>query len=350
MEQKTTKKRILWIDILNVIACMGVLLLHSTNAELHHFGGKISFNWGLGLLTHSFFLWPVDVFFMLSGYTLIRKSILNSGGVKNFFERRLQRLLIPVMAWNIIYMAYSFVCTWKQGLAFDAPLAIIDKFFSFEYNPNMWFFVPLICIYVTIPFVSIFVLNAKRETIKLYLVISLAFAVLAPLESDFSVRTSFQDMFVFGSRFLVYAIAGYYFGNFEIPYGTRRKMYICSLLCIGIMMAGTMVLSLNAPSHYKYFIQYTNVPCTVVAYSVFVFFRYTDWHAVLKKYKIESKYIASLSSLSLGIYLVQKIGFNLLGHVPQLKNNMIVTFLVMYAGCITCVWLIKQIPFIRKIV
>lgn len=79
MEQKN---RILWIDILNVIACMGVLLLHSTNAELHHFGGEISFNWCLGLLTHSFFLWPVDVFFMLSGYTLMRRTILNSGGGK----------------------------------------------------------------------------------------------------------------------------------------------------------------------------------------------------------------------------------------------------------------------------
>ena len=79
MEQIEKKKRIVWIDILNIIACMGVVLLHSTNAELHKFKGEISLNWCLGLFTHSFFLWPVDVFFMLSGYTLIHKSLLVSG-------------------------------------------------------------------------------------------------------------------------------------------------------------------------------------------------------------------------------------------------------------------------------
>lgn len=73
-------KRILWIDMLNVFACMSVLLLHSTNSEIHHFSGHISFNWILGLFTHSFFVWAVNVFFMLSGFTLIRASLFNSGG------------------------------------------------------------------------------------------------------------------------------------------------------------------------------------------------------------------------------------------------------------------------------
>lgn len=86
MEQIEKKKRIVWIDILNIIACMGVVLLHSTNTELHNFKGEISLNWCLGLFTHSFFLWPVDVFFMLSGYTLIHKSLLVSGGGKKILS------------------------------------------------------------------------------------------------------------------------------------------------------------------------------------------------------------------------------------------------------------------------
>ena len=49
------KDRKVWIDILNIIACMGVLLLHSTNGEVHNFTGEITCNWLVGLLTHSFF-------------------------------------------------------------------------------------------------------------------------------------------------------------------------------------------------------------------------------------------------------------------------------------------------------
>lgn len=75
-------KRIIWIDILNIVACMGVLLLHSTNREVHHFTGEISLNWIIGLCTHSFMLWPVNVFFMLSGFTLIKSPIIEQGGGK----------------------------------------------------------------------------------------------------------------------------------------------------------------------------------------------------------------------------------------------------------------------------
>lgn len=78
------KERLVWIDVLNIVACAGVLLLHCTNGQVHGFSGTPSFDWYIGLATHSFFLWPVDVFFMISGFTLVRNALLtndnNSGG------------------------------------------------------------------------------------------------------------------------------------------------------------------------------------------------------------------------------------------------------------------------------
>lgn len=75
MKMRNETERVLWIDVLNIVACMGVVLLHSTNSQVHGFNGNVSFEWAVGLLTHSAFLWPVNVFFMLSGLTLMRKSI-----------------------------------------------------------------------------------------------------------------------------------------------------------------------------------------------------------------------------------------------------------------------------------
>lgn len=290
------------------------------------------------------------MFFLCCLAALCYVTLCLMGGGKFFFVRRLHRLLIPVMSWNVVYMAFALGRVWKNGDAFDAPVEILNKFFSFEYNPNMWFFVPLICVYITMPFVAVFALNAKRETLRMYLLISLAFSVLAPLDSTYSVRTSFLDIYIYGTRFLVYVIAGYYLGRFEISYLTRRRLYICSFLCIGMMIIGTTTLSLFVPSHYKYFIQYTNVPCTILAYSVFVYFRYTNWNSILEKIKIRPQYITKLSSLSLGIYLVQKMGFYMLGHISFLKDNMIMVFPIMYVGCIGIVWLLKQVPVMNKIV
>lgn len=81
--QSISKNRIVWVDALNIVACAGVLLLHCTNGQVHKFSGTPSVDWFIGLFTHSAFLWPVNVFFMLLGYTLVRKSLIiniNSGG------------------------------------------------------------------------------------------------------------------------------------------------------------------------------------------------------------------------------------------------------------------------------
>lgn len=85
-------KHLVWIDVLNIVACAGVLLQHCTNSQVHGFSGTPSLDWYIGLTTHSFFLWPVDVFFMISGFTLVRISILtnnnNSGGDKTVLRQK----------------------------------------------------------------------------------------------------------------------------------------------------------------------------------------------------------------------------------------------------------------------
>lgn len=247
-------------------------------------------------------------------------------------------------------MAFYLVQQYKNGCVSDEPLVLLEKFCSFEYNGHMWFFVPLICIYISIPFLAVFALNSKRHILKLYIIISLLICAFSPLNSDFTVRSSIQDIFIFGTRFTVYAIAGYYFGNYNVCYKTRKAIYGLGGLSIVTMLLGTALLSIYLPSHYNYFIAYTNIPCTILAYSVFIYFRYTDWQFVLGKIRLKSEQVAFMSSLSLGIYLIQNLFFNVFNHIYFLKNNMLLTFVLMYMSCMLTVWLLKQIPIIRKIV
>lgn len=87
-------KRVLYVDILNIIACAGVLLLHSTNGPVHNFNGNVNFDWFIGLFSHSFFLWPVNVFFMLSGITMMRTcyEMTCKGEIKQYYLKRLKAM------------------------------------------------------------------------------------------------------------------------------------------------------------------------------------------------------------------------------------------------------------------
>jgi len=339
--------RIAWVDVLNVIACMGVLLLHSTNKELHDFTGETSLNWLVGLCTHSVMLWPVNVFFMLSGYTLIRESTIQ-GGIIRFYRRRSDRLLMPVMVWNLIYMLIFMLREISNGTMSYSILNLINGFLSFKYNGHMWFFIPLICLYLSMPFLTVFVLNARRDMLKTFILISLVLNSIGCFE--ISHESNFYNIYLFGSRFLIFAVAGYYLGHFEISMSNRRKLYVAGWGSVMIILAGTAWLQFNIPSQYDFFLKYTNLPCTVTAFAVFVFCRYTEWSRVLRKLCLNENSLAKLSSLSLGIYLVQSLCFIIVSKLHLFDKINMLTFFVMYILCVFVVWTMKHIPIVNKIV
>lgn len=198
------KERLVWIDLLNIVACAGVLLLHCTNGQVHGFSGIPSVNWYIGLATHSFFLWPVNVFFMISGFTLLRPSIVNNnktGEIKQFYIRRLKRLGIPLLVWNVLYMIIHFLAAYHDGEKLESIPILIEKFVLFEYNGFMWFFVPLIMIYLSMPFFAVFVLNADRKLLRLFLFIGLVLGCIPPLDTDFTTREGLGNIYSsFGFR------------------------------------------------------------------------------------------------------------------------------------------------------
>lgn len=232
----------------------------------------------------------------------------------------------------------------------DDMYTVFIKFMSFGYNDYMWFFVPLIILYLSMPFLAVFVFNADKKMLRTFLLISLMLGCISPLQADFSPRSSMSDIYIFGTRFISFAVAGYYLGNYEISRKTRHKLHTASLACIPIMILGTAWLQFNVPEHYKYFIQYTNIPCSIISYSIFVLFRFADWDRILRKLRVRANHLAAFSSLSLGIYLIQKIGFMAVGKIHGLDGLMIPTFIIMYIGCILSVGLIKRIPLLKKTV
>lgn len=74
-----SKKRILWMDVLNIVACVGVVLLHC-NHQMDLYNGEMNFSIIWGIIVYSFVYWPVPVFMMLSGSNLLCCDISKSGG------------------------------------------------------------------------------------------------------------------------------------------------------------------------------------------------------------------------------------------------------------------------------
>ena len=89
-----------YIDVLNVISCLSVVILHTNNA----FGNLVMNHTGfLPILLRVYFYFAVPVFFMITGVTTI--DYREKYGTRVFLKK-IQKSLIPFVLWSMIATLY----------------------------------------------------------------------------------------------------------------------------------------------------------------------------------------------------------------------------------------------------
>lgn len=342
------RKRLVWIDVLNICACAGVLLLHCTNYAIWNYSGKVSLDFCFSVICQGFVLWPVNVFFMITGYTLIKKTnhpldSLKKDNFHKFYHRRLRRLLIPVLVWNIYYSVLLYRKLYSEGTFYLQEFIV--KFLQFESNGFMWFFIPLIGIYLVLPYFSVLCNTLSRSQLRNLIFLSFACICIPSSISSWIGLTKYDNLFPITGGYLIYTAIGYYIGNYGIPYRIRRLIYIAGLVsCI--------VLSLEHFFGKVYFenykVSYLGICCTLSAISFFTLIRNVDFDKYLGGGRL-GICIDVWSSLSLGIYLIQMTLLSLINKISFIDCGLI-RFLCLYPICVVCVYFIKRIPYIRRIV
>ena len=97
------KKRVLYFDVLNILACIAVISLHH-NGVVHTYSN--SWTWKTALLVETGAYWAVPVFLMLSGATLM--NYRKNYDTVTFFKITLfspaRRRSLPVMFTSVSSM------------------------------------------------------------------------------------------------------------------------------------------------------------------------------------------------------------------------------------------------------
>ena len=90
-------KRVIYFDILNILACICVVFLHM-NGIVHEYSEIRA--WKTALIFEVICYWAVPVFIMLSGATLFRYR--ERYNTKEFFKKRFTKVLIPWIIWSLV--------------------------------------------------------------------------------------------------------------------------------------------------------------------------------------------------------------------------------------------------------
>lgn len=293
-------KRLLWADIIRLIAIYLVIVVHSTMLTQ-----KISSDSTFSFISFGIAKTCVPLFFMLSGALLLPKEEDEIA----FFKKRFGRLFYPWLFWAVIFFLFFF-----NYSAFSFHELIT----SLKTSLRVFWFIPIIFVlYLLTPSMRVFVQHAKNN--HFYFIIILWYlltSVLPYYRNTLAFPLPNNSILVQIANFSGYFLLGYILVTKRV---IIQKSISLTILLIGILwtIVNAFSLSIRETTINLSFFDYSSPNIIVLSVGVFSFL-------YLYSFSLEERFsekwknlLGTISRTILGVYLfhtfmLQK--FNFINH------------------------------------
>ena len=331
------EKRIEYIDLLRIIATIGVIIVHVA-AQYWKELDVSSFEWKAFNVWDSLARWSMPIFVMISGVLFLSRDYT----ISQLYKKYILRLVTAFFVWSFLYII----------ILYRNKADIISRFFLGEYH--MWYLFMIMVLYMLSPVLKKIV---ETQTLtKYFLIIVFLFQTILPEIKEIldfcgeiemaRVFGEIQAKFNVGFGYLGYFVLGYYLENIELSKTKRRLIYILGIIGSILTAVLTQISSnremLPSEVHYDYFS--LNVVMEVIA--VFVFAKYN--------FKTNQLFI-NISRKCFGIYLIHpmilkildiEFDINTLSFNPIFSVPIITSIVLIGAYIISAV--LNKNPILRK--
>lgn len=174
------------LDIIRITACLLVVLMHSPMPSDNASGPFLSV---LSYLTAP----CIGLFFMLSGALLLPVK----DDYRTFLSRRLSKIVVPTLAWTVIYLCLNVYCNESEINIFQSVLSVP---FSAQGHGILWFMYTLIGLYLLAPILSAWVNVAKDSEIRFVLTLWAVSLCYPLIESYIQITTGTTSILYYFHR------------------------------------------------------------------------------------------------------------------------------------------------------
>lgn len=328
------KTRNINLDLLKVIACVGVVLLHT---EMDGF--KETGSWNFSTYLYYLGTYAIPLFFMVNGYLLLGKKEITY----SYILQKVKWILITVLSWTLI------VWLFKRDFSVNPIKKLIGSLVQKGYFFQFWFFGALILIYICLPVLKQF-LNSKRSYLyflSVLLVIGLIFE-LTDIVLQMPIQTYVIQTFRLWTWLFYYILGGFIaqFDKNTIKNGFKRWMKVIAVLLL--LVSPFILFFIAKTTYHNFFAEYFYDILLVKVVSVGIFL--TIFSLVLNENS--NKWIIYLSNQTMGIFIIHTyimkvweklFGFSFIGsYLLFAIFTLSVSFII--------VGLLMKIPYFNRIV
>jgi surface polysaccharide O-acyltransferase-like enzyme len=312
---KASSKRVLYLDVLRVVAAIAVVLVHTSANLIYTVSMRSTLNWRTAIVIDSASRWCVPIYVMLSGAFMLtyRKRYTT----EQFIRTRLMRIVVPFAAWLAIYLAWLVfdrhsikITTWRDLWDNIASPPIY----------HLWFFYMIIGLYLLTPALSIIVQHASRRL--LWSLTALTFVgVLWNTQYPFTQLASRFTQYVpftVEMGYLGYFLLGYLLvSGRQAPRWARLLLY-----ALGILSTAATALTaykMSAVTFNDPLSVYLSLTTLAQAVAVFTFCRAVNWERALP-WKWQRQLLNTLALSTFGIYLIHvMVKYYVENHIPLVE-------------------------------
>ena len=332
MNTITEKKRLVYLDLIRVIATFCVIIVHVFARDFSVNIG--SYNWFISALGCNLFRWGSPLFVMISGVIFLQPTKQVSYSI--LLKKHIPRLLLAYAFWNLVYILYEYIVVGQE--------LSIGLFYP---HFHLWYIPMIIGVYLLIPILRKIAndKNLMRSTLILWGVYITGCFCRFDLIPQ--IGAIFKSNSVFG--YAGYFLLGYYLSNCTIKKKQIRWIYGAGVLGTIICVGGVLITSYITNTANTMFINNLSPHRIVVLSAVFIFIKQITP-------KIENKVIAFIEYVRkdlFGIYLVHGLWL-LVINIPMLRDlcNHVITLplisIVIFILSLYTTKLIRLIPLLKK--
>ena len=153
------KQRILYLDVIRIIACCMIVLMHSPHPYPQ--AGNPNYVVLIYYMTAA----GIGLFFMVSGALLLPVEM----PTMEFLRKRIGKVVLPTLFWSFFYLAVQYL--WDEKSLSEIGRAIVSIPFSVQGNGVLWFIYTLVGLYLLAPVISPFLVRSNEKEIRFYLIL-----------------------------------------------------------------------------------------------------------------------------------------------------------------------------------
>jgi surface polysaccharide O-acyltransferase-like enzyme len=260
------RSRALRVDLIRVVAMVGVILLHAagqwiiTSQEMNQLNPLEITRWAVVDIYQTLGVIAVPLFLMLTGALLIQPQKKNES-LTVYFKKRWARIGLPFFFWAAVYFVWDFLV---QKIPFS-PAVILQGLLNGAYT-QFWYIYVLVGLYLLTPLLRALLANADQTLMKYFVILWVLGVAIMPFFGLLSPFNLNSNVFAIGG-YMGFFVLGTYLTTVNLR---RSTIWFFMILGIALTAFGTYVLTAVGGVTDIYFFQEYISP-TVILASVMMF-------------------------------------------------------------------------------